>query len=183
MSSKGILFIDCPEQEKENAFSAGKEISEDEYVRMLREYSKTIGTSRNFSHNNQFRLHEINQNDYEENKNYAKASVNIYNISGNLCDIRELYKIQKNGVGILIFDIIKTEMDDAFESEFKFWKRDSMNINNDECITKDDRIRFLPVKDLQFEIDRHLFLFSGCKLYHEYEDSKIAIIIQSIKEI
>lgn len=184
MNSKGILYIDCPQQEKENAFSIGKEISEDEYVRMLREYSKTIGTSQNFyNNNNQFKIQDINQNDYEENKNYAKASVIIYNISGDLCDIKELYKIQKNGVGIIIFDIVKTEMDDIFESEFKFWKRDSMNINNDEYISKDDRIRFLPTKDLQFEIDRHLFLFSGCKLYHEYEDSKIAIIIQSIKEI
>lgn len=183
MSSKGILFIDCPEQEKENAFSAGKEISEDEYVRMLRDYSKTIGTSHNSSYTNQFKIHEFNQNDYEENKNYAKASAIIYDISGNLCDVRELYKIQRNGVGILIIDIIKSETDDAFESEFKFWKRDSMNINNDESITKDDRIRFLPVKDLQFEIDRHLFLFSGCKIYYEYEDSKIALIIQSIKEI
>lgn len=183
MDSIGTLYIDCPEQEKHDAFKPEREISENEYVEMLREYSKTIGISQIY-HPNQFKIHYATEyNNYEENDNYTKASVRIFNISGNLCDINELYKIQKNGMGILIIEIIRTEMEDYFESEFKFWKKDSMNINNDKNLDEDSRIRFLPTKNLKFEIDEHLFLLSGCKIYHEYEDSKIAIIIQNIKEI
>jgi hypothetical protein len=58
-----------------------------------------------------------------------------------------------------------------------------MNINNDTQIDKNERIRFLPTKDLQFEIERHLFALSGCKLYCDYDNLKVALIIQSIKEI
>ena len=86
-------------------------------------------------------------------------------------------------MGVLIFEINDTEMDDAFETEFKFWKKDSMNINNDSEIDKDERIKFLPVKDLRFELDNHLFSLSGCKMYCEYDKLKVALIIQSVKEI
>lgn len=183
MNSKGILYIDCPPQEKEGAFSTEKELSENEYVKMLRDYSKTIGNTKSNSYNGQFNIYEVENKYNEEPQNYAKSSVIIYDMSGKLSNIKELYRLQKNGTCILIIELVKDEMDDAFESEYKFWKRDSMNINNDKMIGKDDRIRFLPIKDLQLEIDDHLFLFSDCKIYHEYEDSKIALIIRNITEI
>ena len=44
MNSRGKLFIDCPAPEKKDAFSVEKELSETEYVKMLRDYSTTIGT-------------------------------------------------------------------------------------------------------------------------------------------
>lgn len=182
MNSIGKLYIDCPEPDKKDAFSVNKELSEDEYVRMLREYSATIGTG--MPRNNMVQVHnnyEIQKEEY--NPTYSKASAKIYNISGNPCGIQELYRIQQAGMGVLIFEIIESEMDDAFESEFKFWKKDSMNINNDTEIDKNERIRFLPIKDLQFEIDRHLFSLTGCKLYCEYDKLKVALIIQSVKEI
>ena len=180
MNSTGILYIDCPPQEKKGAFSVEKEISENEYVKMLREYSTTIGMG--VPNNNQ-RYNFYENKVEEEEKTYSKASAKIYDISGSLCNINELYRIEKNGMGVIIIEIISSDMEDSFESEFKFWKRDSMNINNDKDIDKDERIRFLPTKDLQFEIDNHLFLFSGCKIYCEYNNFKVALIIQKIKEI
>lgn len=183
MNLIGKLYIDCPEPEKKDAFNAGKELSEDEYVRMLREYSTTIGTGmpRNNYNNNRYAVYDMVED--KSVPTYAKASAKIYNISGQPCDIRELYRIQQAGMGVLIFEIIDSEMEDAFESEFKFWKKDSMNINNDTEIDKNERIRFLPIKDLQFEIDKHLFMLSGCKMYCEYDKLKVALIIQSVKEI
>lgn len=183
MNSIGTLFIDCPAQEKKDAFIPSKNISEDEYVKMLREYSTTIGAGINqinsFDRNYNFN----NIKNKKEEIHFSKASAKIFDISGKECDIKELYKIQKNGMGVIIIELINSEMEDAFESEFKFWKRDSMNINNDKDINKDERIRFLPTKDLQFEIDEHLFLFSGCKMYCEYDNLKVALIIQNVKEI
>lgn len=181
MNSIGTLYIDCPEQERKGAFET-KDISEDEYVKMLRDYSTTIGIVTPKTNNKHFSSY-----DYEEYKtekiNYSKAPTKIYNISGQPCDINELYYIQKNGMGVLIIEIIENDMEDSFESEFKFWKKDSMNINNDPDIDKNERIKFLPVKDLQFEIDNHMFYFSGCKMYCEYDRFKVALIIQKIKEI
>ena len=86
-------------------------------------------------------------------------------------------------MGVLIFEIIDSDIDESFESEFKFWKVDSMNINNDCEINSDERIKFLPTKDLKFEIDDHLFLLSGCKMYCEYNNLKVALIIKNLKEI
>lgn len=181
MNSTGILYIDCPAQDKKDAFSVEKEITENEYVKMLREYSATIGmgTPKNYNYKNIFYENKIEN----EEVSYSKALTKIYNISGSLCDINELYRIEKTGMGVIIIDINTNEMEDAFESEFKFWKRDSMNINNDKDIDKNERIRFLPVKNLKFEIDNHLFLLTGCKIYCEYSDFKVALIIQNIKEI
>lgn len=178
MISNGILYIDCPQQEKEGAFNPGREINEDEYVKMLREYSLSIGNNIQKEYNN------ISYNKYiPENINYSNANVKIYNISGNLCDINELYKIQENGMGVLLIEITDNPMNDSFESEFKFWKRESMIINTDKNIDKNDRIRFLPTKNLKFEIENHSFMLMNTKLYHQYDDSKIALIIQYIKEI
>lgn len=183
MNSIGKLYIDCPEPEKKDAFSAGKELSEDEYVRMLRDYSTTIGTGmpRSNYHTNHYGVHEMME---EKNRiTYSTATAKIFDISGKPCDVSELYRIQQTGMGVLIFEIIDSEMEEGFESEFKFWKKDSMNINNDPQIDKNERIRFLPTKDLQFEIDRHLFMLSGCKLYCDYSNLKVALIIQNVKEI
>lgn len=180
MNKEIKLFIDCPEHKKHDSFDAGIEISEDDYVKMLRDYSKTIGTSNNVSFN---KLNVYKIDNTVENILYSKANIKIYDISGNLCDIEELYKIQKNGMGILIIEILPNEMDENFEYEYNFWRKDSMNINKDPEITKDDKIRFLPIKNLKIEIDNHLFFLEGCKLYYEYDKFKIAIIIQKIKEI
>jgi hypothetical protein len=184
MNSIGTLYIDCPEQEKNGAFDAGKNISEEEYVKMLREYSKTIGlpSPKQTYSNKHFNSYDMDEY-VDEKKTYSKSKTRIFNISGNLCDINEIRRIQKNGMGVIIFDILKDEMEEYFESEFKFWKRDSMNINNDKTIDKDDRIRFLPTKDLKFEIDNHMFLLNGCKIYCDYDTFKVAIIIQKINEI
>lgn len=183
MNSIGKLYIDCPEPEKKDAFSAGKELSEDEYVRMLRDYSTTIGTGmpRSNYNTNHYGIQEMVE---EKNRiTYSTACAKIFDISGKPCGVNELYRIQQTGMGVLIFEIIDSEMEEGFESEFKFWKKDSMNINNDPQIDKNERIRFLPTKDLQFEIDRHLFMLSGCKLYCDYSNLKVALIIQSVKEI
>lgn len=182
MNSIGKLFIDCPAPEKKDAFSVEKELSETEYVKMLRDYSTTIGTG--MPRNNSLKrnnFYEIKVDDTVPT--YSSAKAKIYNISGKPCDITELYRIQRTGMGILIVEIIETEMEEAFESEFKFWKKDSMNINNDPEIDKNERIRFLPIKDLQFEIDRHLFKLAGCKIYCDYDRMKVALIIQKITEI
>lgn len=183
MTTTGILYIDCPAQDKNNAFNAGKELSESEYVKMLREYSTTIGVGvpKKQYTQNMYNSYEI-KND-EEEITYSKALVNLYDISGKPCGLKELYRIQNNGMGVLIIDVIESDIEDAFESEFKFWKKDSMNINNDKDIDKDERIRFLPIKNLQLEIDKHLFLLSGCKIYCEYDRMKVALIIQNVKEI
>lgn len=181
MNSIGTLYIDCPEQERKGAFDA-KDISEDEYVKMLRDYSTTIGIGLPKINNKHFSSYDYKE--YETEKiNYSKASAKIYNISGQPCNINELYRIQRTGMGVLIVEIIENGMEESFESEFKFWKKDSMNINNDIEIDKNERIKFLPVKDLQFEIDDHLFTLSGCKIYCEYDRLKVALIIQKIKEI
>lgn len=184
MNSIGTLYIDCPVQDKKDSFSVNKELSEDEYVRMLREYSNTIGTGMpKNTHNSKFQMYEIGNTIEQNDLSYSKALTKIYNISGVPCGLNELYRIQKSGMGVLIIEILENDMEEYFESEFKFWKRDSMNINNDKEIDKNERIRFLPVKDLKFEIDKHMFLFSGCKMYCEYDRLKVALIIQNIKEI
>lgn len=184
MNSIGSLYIDCPDLEKNISFQVEKELTEDEYVKMLREYSTTIGVNtpyNNFYNNKKNDVREINYQ--KEKTNFKKASTKIFNIKGEPCGVKELYDIQRRGMGVLIIDIFDTNLDESFETEFMFWKKDSMNINNDTEISKDERIRFLPIKDLQFEIDNHMFLLTGCKIYCEYSRMKVALIIQKIKEI
>lgn len=182
MNSIGRLYIECQEAEKKDAFSVDKELSGDEYVKMLREYSATIGSNTSRSTCNSY-LNSYELSDNKSKVTYSSALSKVYDISGQLCDVNELYKIQRNGMGVLIFEIIDSDIDESFESEFKFWKVDSMNINNDCEINSDERIKFLPTKDLKFEIDDHLFLLSGCKMYCEYNNLKVALIIKNLKEI
>jgi hypothetical protein len=82
MNSKGKLYIDCPEPEKNDAFSAGKELSEDEYVRMLRDYATTIGTgmTRNNYNNNRYNVYDVIED--KSVPTYSTASAKIFDIAG-----------------------------------------------------------------------------------------------------
>lgn len=183
MNSIGKIYIDCPEQEKKGAFEVKKELTEEEYVKMLRDYSTSIGAG--FIQKNNFdKKYGFYDNFKNDELNYIDAKCEIYDISGKLCNIKELYRIQRTqNAGVIIINIDTTTMNENFESEFRFWKKDSMNINNNKNINKNDRIRFLPKRELKFEIDNHMFLFSGSKIYCEYEEFKVALIIEKITEI
>ena len=180
MNSIGKLYIDCPEHKGDNEFTPNRELSEYEYVKMLRDYSATIGTSSTYN-NNRFAVKDLENNN--ERNVFKCATAKVFDISGAPCGVNELYRIQKTGMGVLIIEVIDEDIDDSFETEFMFWKKDSMNINNDSEIDKDERIRFLPVKDLRFELDEHMFQLYGCKIYCEYDRMKVAVIIQKINEI
>jgi hypothetical protein len=183
MTNKAKLYMICPFSEKMGDFSTQQQISEDEYVKMLREYSATIGKGSPLSSIwNRHGVFEIN-NTQEEKDIESSANVTIFDINGKKCTGDDICNIKKNGMTVLIIEIDDDSMEDSFEDEFKFWKQDSMKINNDKQLSKDDRIRFLPLKDFKLDIDYYLFELKGCKLYHDYNNGKIAIIVQTIKEI
>lgn len=184
MNEQATLYMKCPFHEKTGDFSAPHDINEDEYVRMLREYSATIGKGAVVSsRNNRHGVYDIKNFTKQEDDILSKANVIVYDMSGKKCNGNDICMIQKNGMAVIIFDILEDSMEESFEDEYKFWKQDSIKINNDEQLEQDDRIRFLPIKDLQLEMGYYMFKLEGCKLYHDYNDGKIAVIVQKITEI
>ena len=185
MIEQAKLYIPCPFQEKMGDFSTQESISEDEYVRMLREYSSTIGKGGPSNRNlNRYGIYDVKNIQQQENEEkLSSANIIVYDMSGKKCTGNDICNIKKNGMTVLIFEILEDNMEESFEDEYKFWKQDSMKINNDKQLDQDDRIRFLPIKELQLEMGYYLFKLEGCKLYHDYNDGKVAIIVQKIKEI
>lgn len=177
--NRAILYMECPIENKQT-FTTVKEISEDDYIRMLREYSATLGMPERNNTSNRYNIQEVQQ---EQKKNIRKASVSLYGMDGYPCDVRALYDIEDSGPGIIIFKLEDNTPDEEFEEEFRVWKTESKKIISDNTINDERKIQFLPVKDFEILIDRHEFFLSGCKMYHEYEDGKMAFIIQRIKEI
>jgi hypothetical protein len=183
MNSIGTLYIECPYQENKNSFKVEKELSEDEYVKMLRDYSNTLNGSISFKSNRKTNLNVYDvDNSVDSKTNYVNSKVKIYDIKGKPCDINELYKIQDNGHGVLIMEFFEDEMNEMFYEEFKYWKVESMTINNNPDLDT-ERVVILPSKNLKLEIDYHMFFLSSCKIYCEYDNSKLAIIIQNLTEI
>ena len=185
MTERAKLYINCPFHEKEVDFSVQHNITEDEYVRMLREYSSTIGKSGPSNGSiNRYGMYDVKDFQHQEDEGkLSSANIFVYDMTGKKCYGNDICNIKKNGMTVLIFEIPDSEMEEPFEDEYKFWKQDSMKINNDKQIGKDDRIRFLPIKEFQLEMGYHLFKLEGCKLYHDYGDGKVAIIVQKITEI
>ena len=184
MSEQSILYMKCPFHEKTGDFSASQEINEDEYVRMLREYSATIGKgSVTSSKNNRYNFYDVKDFSTQDEEIISKTNVIVYDMSGVKCTVNDIYNIKKNGMAVIILEILEENMEEAFEEEYKFWKQDSMKINNDTQLEQDDRIRFLPIKDLELEMEYHVFKLEGCKLYHDYNNGKIALIVKRIIEI
>lgn len=184
MNSKGKLYIDYVNQENDGGFQVKKELTEDEYIKMLREYSLTLNPSYHSTNNKPTYQTGYNETTNTENDiSYTACDIVLYDINGLLCDINEIYHIQQNGIGILIIDIDLNSMDDNFETEFKFWKLNSTNIIKDKSLNQDEIIRLLPPKDLKLEIDGHIFILYHTVLYHSYSPSKYALIIQNIKEL
>lgn len=185
MIESAKLYMSCPFQEKMGDFSTQKTISEDEYVKMLREYSSTIGKSEPSNRIlNRYGVYDIKNVQQQENEEkLSSANIFVYDMSGKKCSGDDICNIKKNGMTVLIFEIPENNMEESFEDEYKFWKQDSMKINNDKQLGQDDRIKFLPIKEFQLEMGYYLFKLEGCKLYHDYNDGKVALIVQKITEI
>ena len=177
-----ILYMECPVENKQD-FKATKEISEDEYVQMLRDYSLTLGTADLPSRSNRYNVYDIQDFQEDEPKDTFAIPVKLYDISGQPCGVRGLYDIEDTGVQILIIEIVSDFDDDRLEEEFRIWTRESNRINSDTKLDDEQKILCLPAKDFEAEIGKHVFLFAGCKLYYQYNDKKMALIIKRIKEI
>ena len=176
--------MDCPFQENMGDFSVQQNISEDEDIRMLREYSSTIGKGGiSVNRDNRYNIRDVKTYDQSDEPHMSSADVEVYDMSGKKCSTSDIDCIKKNGMAVLIFEIFEKDMEDAFQDEFKFWKQDSVKILTDPQLGQDDIIRFLPIKELQLEINYHLFKLTGCKMYHDYNNGKYAIIVQKITEI
>ena len=178
------LYMNCPFQEKTGNFETNQNISEEEYVRMLREYSSTIGKG-NITNNTdrRYNIVDVRQQKVIEENNLSSADVEVYSMSGKKCTSDDISVIEKKGMAVLILELLDDSMEEAFQDEFKFWKQDSMKIITDSQLEEDDKIRFLPMKELQLEMDYHLWKLTNCKLYHDYNDGKYAIIVQKITKI
>ncbi len=183
MNDKNYLYINVPFIVQEDSFTYNKELTSDEYVKMLREYSNSLNSNKNFD-NKHFNSYEF---DYDEEKNnFVKAPVIIYDINGDKANINELYRIIKTGISILIIEIPYYEienLDEIFESEFKMWKKESLNIQSNMDLDENQKIKLLPEKTLRLEMDDHLFELYNCKLYCEYDNFKVALIIEKVEEI
>lgn len=181
MEQEIMLYLECPDQNK-GEFLPEKELSEGEYLRMLQEYSNSLNSLRN---NPNSRYNFVDEAKYQNKVKdaYLGVKTTIFDITGHACGLRYLYDIEKRGSGVIIVDLATEAMDDVFEEEFRMWKQESMRFNNEVNLSDEERIRFLPSKNLKLGIDYHMFLLQGCKIYHVYDDFKVAILIQKIKEI
>lgn len=178
---EGILYIETIDDDNEKKFSVKRELTENEYVKMLREYSSTLDTAyKNFDN---YKYNYLDDDQQQNNNKYVNASVIIHDLSNSLCNKNENNNIQKNEFTVFIIQLVDNEIDETFETEFKIWKNDSLKIINDNDINEDDKIRFLPKRDLNFEFENHLYCFLNSKLYNEYDNNKFAIIVENIIEI
>lgn len=165
-----------PILEYNNKFDS-PDIDSNQYIKMLNDnyyesYHDIDNYMTNGIKNNTFHYRYNNISNYNDNKN-------IYNYISILCQINDInnkdiskdtfYQYKNTGeMFVLILNFIDNNIDEDVESELILWIKDSININTNNLINDDDKIFYLPKKNLKININDSELLLKDCKILDNY---------------
>ena len=179
----GKLFIDVSETELTEDVGNEISISEDDYIRMLREYSANVTSDKDCSFTYENRYDDYS-GDIKGSFSNASADVSVYNISDlPLTELELSEYCESDSMFALIIEFVG-HVEDNFECEYKFWELNSQKISENEEYSEDEKIMFLPEKDMKLEVGDHEYLLSGCRHFKSYgKFDKFSILVNRINKI
>jgi hypothetical protein len=182
-----ILFIEC-EKRKEN-FDYTKELTEDEYVAMLRGASDSIlgleGFRNRDSLEQRYGIYDINAvQTYQEKNDIEKLpfKANLYTMNGDELTMQHIsYFWNSNQQFIVILEV--GDIDNPMvEDTLNIWVTNSDHINNDKTLNDRLILSSLQPKDFEVKINNIYFTFKYCKMVDKINTNKFAILVNNIEK-
>lgn len=182
-----VLYVEC-EKRKEN-FDYQGEISEDEYVKMLKTASESIlgldGFSKRNTIDKKYGFYDVSEmSKYETPKNDIEElpfRARIYSINGDDLELEHIsvfWKQQTPFIIIVETDEIESPM---VEDTLNIWITNSDRINNDETLNDRLILSSLQAKDLKLKVANRYFTLKYCKMVNKISFNKFALLVNNIE--
>lgn len=182
-----LLFIEC--EKRKESFDYNKEISEEEYVRMLQQASDSIIGQDGFSKRNTlerrygfFGAKELET--YYEKKDVEEKPfrVRLCNIDGSDFSVRELVSYYNSG-SMFIIIVHYDEIDDpVLEDTLNIWVTNSDHINNDSKLNDELRLKSLETKRMTLKFNNNYVTLNGCQMVEKTSTNSFAMLIHKIEK-
>lgn len=183
-----VLFIEC--EKRKESFDYKGEISEDEYVKMLREASESIlgldGFSNRSTTDRRYGIYDVTEmnkytfngkDDFEELPFKAK----LYDMNGNDLTMEHIsYFWRSNSPFIVIVE--SEDIDNPMvEDTLNIWVTNSDHTNNDNTLNESLILKTLKPKDFRVKINNVGFKFKFCKMVNKINANKFALLVNNIE--
>lgn len=181
-----VLFIEC-EKRKED-FEYKKEISEDEYVKMLQDASESIlghdGFTKKQTLDRKYGFYDVT----EMEQYYQKPETEeipfkgrIFQTNGDDFTLEAIkYYWNSNSPFILFLEVDEIESPIA-EDEFNIWVTNSDYINNDETLNEYLILTSLKSKHFKVKLGNLYFTLKHCKMVDKISGNKYAILVNNME--
>lgn len=184
-----ILFIKC-EKRKEN-FDYEQEISEDEYVRMLREASESIlgldgysnrsTTERRYGVYDASEMNKLTMMIEDADTESLPFKAKLYDMNGNDLTMEHIsYFWRENKPFIIIVETEEIE-NPIVEDTLNIWVTNSDYTNNDETLNDNLILKTLKPKDFEVKIANVRINFKFCKMVDKINANKFALLVNNIE--
>lgn len=182
-----LLFIEC-EKRKEN-FDYEKELSEDEYIGMLRQASDSILGQDGFSKRNTLERRYGLQDAKELEMFYNRDDIEEKPFKATLLGMdysdlspQELVKYYNNGnMFITIVDYIDID-DPLLEDTLNIWITNSDHINNDPNLNDELKLKSLEPKKITLKFGNNYLTLIGCQVVEKISSNRFAMLVHKIEK-
>jgi hypothetical protein len=183
-----ILFIEC-EKRKEN-FDYEEEITEDEYVKMLREAGDSIlgldgyrdSLEKKYGMYDVSKMNELNVFANDTNTEELPFNAHLYDMSGNDLTVEHISYFWKDNKPFIVIVEIDEIDNPMVEDTLNIWITNSDYTNNDEKLNDTLILKTLKPKDFGVKIGKLYIRFQYCKMVEKMNANKFALLVNNIEK-
>jgi hypothetical protein len=183
-----VLYVEC-EKRKEN-FDYQGELSEEEYVKMLREASDSIlgsdGFSKRSTTEKRYGIYDAsemykytfnNQDDFEE----LPFKVKLFDMNNNDLTMEHISYFWRNNSPFIIIVELEEIDNPLVEDTLNIWLTNSDHTNNDDTLNESLILKTLKPKDFRTKINNVGFKLKFCKMVNKINANKFALLVNNIE--
>lgn len=182
-----LLYIEC-EKRKEN-FDYEKEISEEEYVRMLKQASESILGQDGFAKRSTLERRYGFQDAKELEMFYDRGDIEEKPFRARLMkmDYSDLspqdlvYHYNNNSMFIAIVSFADID-EPIVEDTLNIWITNSDHINNDPNLNDELRLKSLEPKKMTVKFNNNYLSLIGCQMVEKISNNMFAMLVHKIEK-
>lgn len=182
-----LLYIEC-EKRKEN-FDYEKEISEEEYVKMLRQASDSILGQDRFSKRNtldrRYGLQDAKEVDVFYNRGDVEKKpfkVNLMKMDYSELLPQDLHAYYINCNLFIVIVSFSDIVEPIVEDTLNIWITNSDRINNDPNLTRELKLKSLEPKEMLLKFNDTYLSLGGCQMVEKISNNMFAMLVHKIEK-
>lgn len=184
-----VLYIKC-ENQRDN-FEYTKEISEDEYIKMLRDASDSILGQDGFSKRSTSQQHhgvydfdewyKGQQEMMQEDGEYLPFNAKLFNMNNTELTIQDIGYYYQSGKQFIVIVKVDEIENPIVEDTLNIWITNSDHVNNDDTLNDQLILKSLKTKDFKVKVNNNYFTFKYCKMVSKIDFCTFALLVNNLE--